>query len=229
MSIASTLGSVGIAIVSGGAAGYLSSVYAAGPVAYRQETARRHIQAREHLYQVVTAYNGRLRTVHDERSIYPVGYADLASREQFAEDVVAIVQNLPHSITAGVLDAMSQLAGEKTMRLAFRRRGVPADARPSEDDEKNRRENEERLMGRGYHDGVGCRDETRHLCERDHYPQLQKDYGELAVLWLTTVHPHNYHHQDAYEKVQQLLGQIELLAMPGGQVRVGFMPVRERA
>lgn len=53
---------LGIAIVSGGVADCLSSVFAAGPIVHRQETARLRIQARERLYLVVTSYDARLRT-----------------------------------------------------------------------------------------------------------------------------------------------------------------------
>lgn len=68
-----------------------------------KETARLRIQARERLYQVVTSYDGRLRTVHDQNSTYPFGF--VAGREQLAEEVVATLPDLPQRIRQPAADA----------------------------------------------------------------------------------------------------------------------------
>src|SRR5260370_36077662 len=89
------LAGAGVAVASGGAAGWMSSVYAAGPVARRQETARSCMEARQRLSDVITTCLGRLRIVHDERQLYPEGYADLASSARFAGGVLAVRARLP--------------------------------------------------------------------------------------------------------------------------------------
>jgi hypothetical protein len=200
--------------VVGGVVGWLSSVYAAGPVARRQEAARRRVQAQDRLHEVVTSYLGRLRIVHDEPQLYPEGYADLGSREQFAGDVLALLPALPDRRAQRIRPALTSLVGSKTMELASQRDGVPNDALPPAEEEARRRKAAERHMGMDYHDGVGCKPEAYHLCERDHYPQLAQDYGEVAVLWLTTGHPHGWNHRQQYEKVTGLLEQMLAEARP---------------
>ena len=73
--------------------------------------------------------------------------------------------------------------------------------------EVDRYEKIERHMLVSYHDGVGCKSETRHLCERDHYPQVKAEYGVLGLLWLTTKNSHYQHFQECYEGVLGLFGR----------------------
>lgn len=200
--------------VIGGGVGWLSSVYAAGPVARRQEAARRRVQAQDRLHEVVTSYLGRLRIVHNERQLYPEGYADLGSREQLAEDVLALLPELPIRSARRIHPILMALVGSHAVELASQRANVPADARTPAEDDAVRRKHDERRLRLGYHDGVGCKSETYHLCERDHFPPLRSEHGALAVLWLTTTHPHGYYHAQQYKTVTGLLEQMLAEARP---------------
>lgn len=91
--------SIGAGIITGGAAGYLSSVYAAGPAARRQEAVRRRMRAQEELHQTASTYLGRLDIgrpgKRGPQSPYADGYADLAGREELALDVTRLLPGLP--------------------------------------------------------------------------------------------------------------------------------------
>ncbi len=82
-------------------------------------------------------------------------------------------------------------------------------------------------MLKGYHDGVGCKSETRHLCERDHYPQVKAEYGVLGLLWLTATNPHYQHFQECYEEASRLLTTI-CDERPGSPLRRSQRAARSR-
>jgi len=56
MSVPSILESIAVAVVAGGAAGWLSSVFAAGPVVRRQDATRRRLDARRQLAETAGGY-----------------------------------------------------------------------------------------------------------------------------------------------------------------------------
>ena len=113
-------------IITGGAAGYLSSVHAAGPVARRQETTRRRMQAQQQLHDIVSAYLGRLSIGRPGQlgpnSIYADDYADLAGREQLA---LAVHEKFPH-YGKRTIGARIRLARETGLIIA----PVPQGGRP---------------------------------------------------------------------------------------------------
>jgi hypothetical protein len=103
---------------------------------------------------------------------------------------------------------LSELVGTETMGLLTSGETKPlSELEPYEKlfGQVGRYEKVERHMIMGYHDGVGCKSETRHLCERDHYPQVKAEYGVLGLLWLTTTNPHYQHFEGCYEEATRLL------------------------
>lgn len=122
--------SAGISIVTGGAAGYLSSVYSADPVAKRQAVAQRRIAAERLIADIVTDYIGRIRAFEqDPQYVYPEDYAAIAGRERFAEDVLAQLSALRSQQARFIETRVGWLVGSKTMDAVEPRLGVPTDAR----------------------------------------------------------------------------------------------------
>jgi hypothetical protein len=212
MNAGSLLASIVAGIITGGVAGYLSSVYAAGPVARRQENARRRMQAQQQLTDTVSAYLGRLSIgrpgQRGPQSIYADSYADLVGREELALTVTRLLPDLPRRSQERIRTTLQALVGNQALSLAGQRATVPYDALPDAETEAKRREVTERHLRMDYHDGIGCKIETQHLCERDHYPPARIDHGEIGVLWLTCSHPHGQYHGQAYETATRLLRQI---------------------
>ena len=103
------------------------------------------------------------------------------------------------------------LVGSETMSLVTSGEVAQLASLPPEEDvydEDDSHAQIERHMIMDYHDGVGCKSETRHLCERDHYPQVRAEYGVLGLLWLTTTGPHYQDFQECYEEATRLLTEI---------------------
>ena len=219
MSVPSILEGIAAAVVAGGAAGWLSSVFAAGPVVRRQDTARRRLDARRQLAETVGDYLNQLRSGRPQargaqQGVFADGYADAQGRERLASDVWKLLPDLNRRRQRRVHHALTKLVGTETMGLlaSGETRLLPEreELEPYEKlfGEVDRYELVEQRMLMGYHDGVGCKSETRHLCERGHYPQVKAEYGVLGLLWLTTKNPHYQHFQECYEQASRLLTAI---------------------
>ena len=216
MSVPSILEGIAAAVAAGGAAGWLSSVFAAGPVVRRQDTARRRLDARRQLADTAANYLNRLRSGRPQargaqQGVFADGYADTQGREQLAYQVWKLLPDLDPRRRPRVHSVLTKLVGTETMGLL-----TSGDTRPLPElepyeklyGEVDRYEKVERHLIMGYHDGVGCKPETRHLCQRDHYPQVEAEYGVLGLLWLTATSPHYQHFQACYEEASRLLTAI---------------------
>jgi hypothetical protein len=216
MSVPSILEGIAAAVVAGGAAGWLSSVFAAGPVVRRQDTARRRLDARRQLAETAGDYLNRLRSGRPQargaqQGVFADGYADAQGRERLAHQVWKLLPDLDPRRRQRVHSVLTELVGTETMELLTSGETRPLlELEPYEKlyGEVDRYEKVERHMIMGYHDGVGCKSETRHLCERDHYPQVEAEYGVLGLLWLTATNPHYQHFQACYEEASRLLTAI---------------------
>jgi hypothetical protein len=213
VSVPSILESIAAAVVAGGAAGWLSSVFAAGPVVRRQDTARRRLDARRQLAETAGDYltwlqSGRPQARGAQQGVFADGYADNQSRERLAHQVLKLLPNLDPRRQRRVRSMLTELIGTETIGLLTSGETGPLpELEPYEKlfGEVDRNEMVERHMLMDYHDGVGCKPETRHLCERDHYPQVMAEYGVLGLLWLTATSPHYQHFQGCYEDTTRLL------------------------
>jgi hypothetical protein len=212
MSAASVVVGLISGVVGGGAAGWLSSVFAAGPVARRQETTRRRLEAQRQLSGVVNTYLGKLDIgrpgQRGPHSPYTDNYADLASREQLAIDVLRFLPSLPENCRQRIGVTLQVLVGNEALNVAKQRASVPPEALPDTEVEAKRREMAERHLRLDYHDGMGCKAETNRFCERDHFPPARRDHGEIGILWLTRIHPHGGYHDQEYEETTRLLREI---------------------
>jgi hypothetical protein len=186
------------AVVAGGAAGWLSSVFSAGPVARRQEFARQRVNAEQAIARVVTEYLGRIRAFElNPQFIYPEDYASLCGREHLAEDVLALLPSLKADTAWEVRRLLAELVGNVTMEAGTARVGVPDDARMAPELQAGQYEVTDRKVRLGYHRGVGCKQELYRFCEQEHYPQVRDDYGWLGLLWLVQGHPHSSYRPEA--------------------------------
>jgi hypothetical protein len=212
MSAASVVVGLVSGMVSGGAAGWLSSVFAAGPVVRRQEATRRHLEAQRQLGGVLDTYLGKLDIGRPGRrgphSPYADDYADLAGREQLAIDVLRFLPSLPETSRERIGVTLQALVGTEALNVAMQRASVPPEALPDAEVEAKRREMAERHLRLDYHDGMGCKAETMRFCERDHFPPARRDHGEIGILWLTRIHPHGGYHDQEYEETTRLLREI---------------------
>ncbi|MGH3223511.1 MAG: hypothetical protein ACRDPY_33300 [Streptosporangiaceae bacterium] len=214
MSILVWLVAAGTGILTGGASGYLASVYSAGPVARRQASANRRIAAEQTITNVVTDYLGRIRAFElNPQFIYPKDYAAISGRERLAEDVLAQLPALKRDTSRGIRGHMAELVGSKTMDVIRLRLGVPADARPDETKQAGQYEVIERLIRLGYHRGVGCKQELYPFCEVEHLPEVRNDYGVLGLLWLVQGHPLSHMRpkvqEEAIALLQAILDQVQ--------------------
>lgn len=184
----------------------------AGPVARRQETTRRRLEAQRQLSGVVNTYLGKLDIgrpgQRGPHSPYTDDYADLASREQLAIDVLRFLPSLPENCRQRIGVTLQVLVGTEALNVAKQRASVPPEALPDTEVEAKRREMAERHLRLDYHDGMGCKAETMRFCERDHFPPARRDHGEIGILWLTRIHPHGGYHDQEYEETTRLLREI---------------------
>lgn len=216
MSILVWLGAAGTGILTGGASGYLASVYSAGPVARRQASTQRRIAAEQTITNVVTDYLGRIRAFElNPQFIYPEGYAAIGGRERLAEDVLAQLPALKGDTSRGIRAHVAELVGSKTMDVARLRLGVPADARLDETKQAGQYEVIERQIRLGYHRGVGCKQELFQFCEVEHLPEVRNDYGVLGLLWLVLGHPFSRLRPEVQAEAIVLLEAILDQVQPG--------------
>lgn len=145
------------------------------------------------------------------RGTFSSGYASLRGQAELAEKIHEHARDLRPRARARVLDALRDLVGEKT--VADAEVGIePAGPIGAIGDgpvaSVDRFEDVERHILMNYHDGAGCETKTRVHCERDHYPQVQREYGKLGLLWLTKHHPHYQHFEERYAAAVGCMEQL---------------------
>jgi hypothetical protein len=216
MSILVWLGAAGTGILTGGASGYLASVYSAGPVARRQASAQRRIAAEQAVTNIVTNYLGRIRAFElNPQFIYPEDYAAIGGRERLAEDVLAQLPALKGDTRWRIKAHVAELVGSKTMEVVRRRLGVPAEVRLDETTQSGQYEVIEREIRLGYHRGVGCKQELYRFCDVEHFPQVRNGYGVLGLLWLVQGHPFSQMRPEVQTEAIGLLEAILDQVQPG--------------
>lgn len=216
MSILVWLGAAGTGVLTGGASGYLASVYSAGPVARRQAAAQRRIEAEQVITNTVTAYLGRIRAFElNPQFIYPQDYAAIGGRERLAEDVLAQLPALKADAKWEIKAHIAELVGGKTMDAVRPRLGVPADARLDEARQAAQHEVIERQIRLGYHRKVGCKQELYQFCEVEHLPEVRNEYGVLGLLWLVKSNPFSHRLPEVQAEAISLLEAILDQAQPG--------------
>lgn len=135
------------------------------------------------------------------RGTFSPDYAALRGQAELAEKILERTPDLRPRARKKILQALHDLVGEKTIAaadvgiepagpIAAIGEGPVIDVDPFEDVQRHI------LMN--YHDGVGCNQRNRVQCERDHYPQVRQEYGELGLLWLTVQGPHYHHFEQQY-------------------------------
>jgi hypothetical protein len=216
MSILVWLGAAGTGVLTGGASGYLASVYSAGPVARRQASAQRQIAAEQTITDIVTDYLGRIRAFElNPQFVYPEDYAAIGGRERLAEDVLAQLPALKGDASWGEQGARGGTSWRQGNGCRPTRLGVPADARLDETTQAAQYEVVERQIRLGYHRGVGCKQELFQFCEVEHFPEVRNDYGVLGLLWLVQGHPFSYMRPKVQAEAIGLLEAILDQVQPG--------------
>lgn len=135
------------------------------------------------------------------RGTFPPDYASLRGQAELAETILERTPDLGARARKTVLTTLHDLVGEKTVAVAdvgvepqgpimAVGDGPVIGVDPFEDVQLH--------ILRDYHDGIGCKQENRVQCERDHYPQVRQEYGEHGLLWLTVQGPHYQHFEQQY-------------------------------
>lgn len=199
-----TLVNAGISVLISGIVGWLSSVYAAGPVARRQRRAGASWDAQRAIEALARDYiraliRGRPDRQGPGRGSFAAGYASLRGQAEFAEAVLPHMRDLAPRSRRSTRRTMVALVGEKALATEYAGVEPPGfratngnDSVSTEElyDEADHYDQVEREILRGYHDGTGCKRENQVQCERDHYPQVRDEYGELGLLWLMSQNDH---------------------------------------
>ncbi len=82
--------------------------------------------------------------------------------------------------------ALLGLVDAETLRLAEQRLGIPEADRPGAEVQAGQHEVVDRHTRLDYHDRTGCKQDVWRLCDQEHYPQVEHEYGTLGLLRLTT-------------------------------------------
>ena len=205
-----------VAVPVSGVVGWASAVSSAGPTARRQHRERLHLNAEREITGLARSYvnelkHGRPNRPGPGRGTFPAGYASIRGQAEFAEQILEQARDLKPRASRSTLRTLRALVGEKTIgdaNVGIELAGPFAAVGDGPVINVDPYNDTERLILLDYHDSVGCKRDNHLQCQRDHYPAVRAEYGELGLLWLTTQNDHYQHYAEQYAVAVACLEQL---------------------